>query len=89
MSVNVKKMADPQIEPDPSAGSSPAFLRARLALASSYVKNAFTSPFLFAIQIPLAIHSSHIKQKKDRIAAIHHLLVEMRGVEPLSKKPVP
>ncbi len=38
MSVNVKKMADPQIEPDPSAGSSPAFLRARLALASSYVK---------------------------------------------------
>ena len=82
-------MADPQIGPDPSIGSSPAFIRARLALASSYVKNAFTSRFLFAIQIPLAIRSSHIKQKKDRIAAIHHLLVEMRGVEPLSKKPVP
>ena len=84
-----KRMADPQIGPDPSIGSSPAFIRARLALASSYVKNAFTSRFLFTIQIPLAIRSSHIKQKKDRIAAIHHLLVEMRGVEPLSKKPVP
>lgn len=82
-------MADPQIGSDPSIGSSPAFIRARLALASSYVKNAFTSRFLFTIQIPLAIRSSHIKQKKDRIAAIHHLLVEMRGVEPLSKKPVP
>lgn len=82
-------MADPQIGSDPSIGLSPAFIRARLALASSYVKNAFTSRFLFTIQIPLAIRSSHIKQKKDRIAAIHHLLVEMRGVEPLSKKPVP
>ena len=82
-------MADPQIGPDPSAGSSPAFIQVRLALASSYIKNAFTSRFLFALQIPLAIRSSHIKQKKDRIAAIHHLLVEMRGVEPLSKKPVP
>ena len=38
MSVNIKKMADPQIGPDPSVGSSPAFIRARLALASSYVK---------------------------------------------------
>lgn len=56
----------------------PAFIRARLALASSYVKNAFTSRFLFAIQIPLSIRSSHIKQKKDRIAAIHHLLVEQK-----------
>ena len=65
-----KRIADPQIEPDPSAGSSPAFIRARLALASSYVKNAFTSRFLFAIHIPLAIRFSHIKQKKNRIAAI-------------------
>lgn len=50
-------MADPQIGPDPSAGSSPAFIRARLALASSYVKKRL-------------IRSSHIKQKKNRIAAI-------------------
>ena len=84
-----KRMADPKIGPAPSAGSSPAFIRARLALASSYVKNTFTYRFLFALQIPLSIRSSHIKQKKDRIAAILHLLVEMRGVEPLSKKPVP
>ena len=84
-----KRMADPKIGPAPSAVSSPAFIRARLALASSYVKNTFTSRFLFALQIPLSIRSSHIKQKKDRIAAILHLLVEMRGVEPLSKKPVP
>lgn len=84
-----KRMSDPQIGLDPSAGSSPAFIRAHLALASSYVKNAFTSRFLLAIQISLAIRSSHIKQKKDRIAAILFLLVEMRGVEPLSKKPVP
>lgn len=48
----------------------PAFIRAHLALASSYVKNAFTFRFLFALQIPLAIRSSHIKQKKNRLAAI-------------------
>ena len=47
-----KRMTDPKIGPDPSAGSSPAFICARLALASSYVKNTFTSRFLFAIQIP-------------------------------------
>ena len=84
-----KRMADPQIGPDPSAGSYPAFIQARLALASSYVKNAFTSRFLFSIQIPLAIRSSHIKQKRIASLRFYHLLVEMRGVEPLSKKPVP
>lgn len=89
MSVNIKKMADPQIGPYPSARSSTAFIRARLASASSYVKNAFTSRFLFAIQIPLAIRSSHIKQKRIASLRFYHLLVEMRGVEPLSKKPVP
>ena len=82
-------MADPQIGSDPSIGSFPAFIRARLALASSYVKKAFTSSFLFAIQIPPRHPFFPYKTKKDRIAAIHHLLVEMRGVEPLSKKPVP
>ena len=65
-----KKMADVQIGPATSAGSSPAFIRARLTLASSYVKNAFTSRFLFSLQIPLTIRSSHIKQKKNRITAI-------------------
>lgn len=60
-----KRMADPQIGPDPSAGSSPAFIRAHLAFASSYVKNAFTSHFLFALQISLSIRSSHIKQKES------------------------
>ena len=84
-----KRMADPKIGSDPFAGSSPAFIRARLALASSYVKNAFTSRFLFAIQIPLSIRSSHIKQKRIASLRFYHLLVEMRGVEPLSKKPVP
>lgn len=79
-----KKMADPQIGPDPSVGSSPAFIRARLALASSYVKNAFTSPFLFAIQIPLAIRSSHIKQKKNRITAI----LSLAGGDEGSRTPV-
>lgn len=84
-----KRMADPKIGPDPSVGSSPAFSRVRLALASSYVKNTFTSRFLFAIQIPLAIRFSHIKQKRIASLRFYHLLVEMRGVEPLSKKPVP
>lgn len=72
-------MADPQIGPDPSAGSSPAFIRAHLALASSYVKNAFTSRFLLAIQIPLSIHSSHIKQKRIASLRFYHLLVEQKG----------
>ena len=74
-----ERMADPQIGPDPSAGSSPAFIRARLALASSYVKNTFTSRFLFAIQIPLSIRSSHIKQKRIASLRFHHLLVEQKG----------
>lgn len=74
-----KRTADPQIGPDPSAGSSPAFIRARLALASSYVKNAFTSRFLFAIKIPLFIRSSHIKQKRIASLRFYHLLVEQKG----------
>ena len=74
-----KRMADPQIGPDPSVGSSPAFIRARLTLASSYVKNAFPSRFLFAIQISLAIHSSHIKQKRIASLRFYHLLVEQTG----------
>lgn len=84
-----KRMADPQIGSDSSAGSSPAFICAHLAFASSYVKNAFTSHFLFALQIPLSIRSSHIKKKRIASLRFYHLLVEMRGVEPLSKKPVP
>lgn len=74
-----KRMAYPKIRPNPSAGSSPAFIQVRLALASSYVKNAFTSRFLFAIQIPLAIRSSHIKQKRIASLRFYHLLVEQKG----------
>lgn len=79
-----KKMADVQIGPATSAGSSPAFIRARLTLASSYVKNAFTSRFLFALQISLAIRSSLIKQKKNRIAAI----LSLAGGDEGSRTPV-
>lgn len=89
MSVNVKKMTDPQIGPDPSAGSSPAFIRVRLAVASSYVKKRLYFSLLICDPNPPRHPFFPYKTKKDRIAAIHHLLVEMRGVEPLSKKPVP
>ena len=60
-----ERMADPQIGPDPSAGSSPAFIRTRLALASSYVKKRLYFSLLICAPNPPRHPFFPYKTKKE------------------------
>lgn len=76
MSVNIKKMADPQIGPDPSTGSSPAFIRARLAVGFFvFKKRLYFSLLICNPNNPLHLFFPY-KEKKNRTLRFYHFLME-------------